>query len=158
MLSHRISLSDVRSGDHLYRWRYFKLFQGIAVQHNNDTQEIFVVIPNGLNGFRLVTLREFKGRGILRRVLYDQGDSYLHPIKLSGTSFIDMKRSTEEVVQNALLLLNITNINPEYIEQFFVHQVGNFARLCCTMSHEQWRHYLQINGKLFNYNRNWRID
>jgi hypothetical protein len=147
MLFHHISASDVRPGDHLYRWRRFKLIQGIAVRPNNDALGIFVVMSIGLNGFRLVTLEEFKGKGILRRVLYDQGDSYLHSIKLTGTSFTEKKRPAEEIVQNALLLLDTNNINPEFIEQFFAYGAVNFARLCCITSHEQWRRLLQPNGK-----------
>ncbi len=147
MLFHHISVSDVRLGDHLYRWRRFKLLQGIAVQPNDGSPRISVVMSIGLNGFRLVTVEEFKGNGILRRVLYDQGDSYLHPIKLSGTSFIEKKIPAREIAQNALLLLDANNTNPEYIEQFFAHGAVNFAQLCCTMSHEQWRHLLQPNGK-----------
>ncbi len=147
MLFHHIFLSDVKPGDHLYRWRHFKLLQGIAVQRNDDRSKMFVVMSNGLNTIRLVTLREFKGRGILRRALYDQGDSNLHSIKLSGTSFIEKKISAEEIVQNALLLLDTVNRNPEYVQQLFAHGFGDFARLCCTISHEQWRNRLQRNGK-----------
>lgn len=147
MLFHRISPVDVQPGDHLYRWRYFKIIQGIAIEQNDgNTVTIFVVIPNEMNSFRLISLREFQGRGYLRRVLYNQGDSYLHPIKLSGTSFIDEKRPAEEVVRNALLLVN-SNINPQFMQQLLTPGTSNFARLCCTMPHEQWRTYLQANGE-----------
>jgi hypothetical protein len=147
MLFHHISASDVHPGYHLYRWRRFKFIQGIAVTRNDGTPGIYVVMSIGLNGFRLVTLQEFQGKGILRRVLYNQGDSHLHPIKIPGTSFIEPQRPAEVIVQNALLLFEISNTNPEYIEQLFIHGSINFARLCCTMRHEQWRRLLQPTGK-----------
>lgn len=147
MLFHYISASDVQPGDHLYRWRNFKLLQGIAVQRNDDRSQIYVVRLTDLNGFRLVTLQEFQGRGTLRRALYDQGNSYLHPIKLAGTSFIERKRPVDEVIQNALLLLNMQNFNSEHIKQLFGYNGHDFARLCCTMNDEQWRNHLQTNGK-----------
>ena len=145
MLFHHISPSDVRPGYHLYRWRNLKLFEGIAVQSNDDTSKIFVVMFDGLNNFRLVTLSKFKGRGILRRVLYDQGDSYVHCIKLSGTSYIEKSRPLEEIVQNALLLLDISSRNPEFIKQFFNNGFGNFAKLCCIISHEDWRNQMLVS-------------
>jgi hypothetical protein len=147
MLLHNISAAAVRRGDHLYRWKNLKLLPGIAIQRNDNPSAMFVIMSNGLNTFHLVTLSEFKGRGILRRALYDQGDSYLHPIKLSGTSFIEKKRPTEEIEQNALLLLDTAHRNPERIRELFPHGTSDFAKLCCTTSHEQWRNYLQRNGK-----------
>jgi hypothetical protein len=152
MLFHDIYASNVRAGDHLYRWRMLKRFQGIAVQYNEDPSEILVVMFNGSNSFRLVKLCEFKGRGILRRALYDQGGSYVHGIKLSGTSFIEKSRPPEEIVQNARLLLDTANRNPELIQQFFINGFEDFARLCCTINHEEWRNQLLGQGnKTYNY-------
>jgi len=144
MLFHNIVPSDVHPGDHLYRWRNGKMLPGIAVRRNDNKSEIFVVMPNGLNNFNLVTLIEFKGRGILRRAIYDQSDSYLHLLKLSGTSFIEKKRPIEEIVQNALLLLDITNRNPQCIQEILAN---NFAKLCCTLEHGDWRNKLLEYGK-----------
>lgn len=123
------------------------MFQGIAIQRNDGiASTLFVLIPNGSTCFRLVSLKDFQGRGVLRRVLYNQGTSYLHPIKLSGTSYLDQKQPAEEVVRNALLLLEKTNLNSECMKRLLSPGPDNFARLCCTMSHEQWRAHLQANG------------
>ncbi|CAF1310764.1 unnamed protein product [Rotaria magnacalcarata] len=145
MLSHAISVADVQPGDHLYRWRNLKLFQGIAVQPNHDNLEIFVVILNDLNSFCMVPVNLFKGKGILRRVLYNQGNSYLHWIKLPGTSYVQKRRPTEEIVQNALLLVDTKNRNCELIENLFVQGFDGFAKLCSTISHDHWRHILLGN-------------
>ena len=148
MLFHRILPTDAQPGDHLYRWRYFRLIQGIAIRRNDgNVATIFVVVPNGTNSFRAISLKDFQGRGYLRRVLYNQGDSHLHPIKLPGTSVVDAKRPVGEVVQNALLLLNRNNINPQCMERLSAPGPNNFARLCCTMPYEQWHAYLQANGE-----------
>ncbi len=147
MFFHPICESDVCPGDHLYRWRYFKLEPGIAVQLNDNPSAISVVTLNGVNTFRLITLHQFKGRGILRRAHYNQDDSYLHRIKLSGTSFTEKRRPREEVVQNALLLLDTANKNPEYIKKLFVNRFADFAKLCCTISHEEWCNRLLGSGK-----------
>lgn len=153
MLFHHISPSHVRPGYHLYRWRNLKLFEGIAVQNDDDTSQIFVVMFDGLNNFRLVTLCEFKGIGILRRVLYDQGDSYVHLIKLSGTSYTEKSRPLEEIVQNALLLFDISNRHPEFIKQFFNNGFGDFAKSCCTISHEDWRNQLLVSTTIVDKNK-----
>ena len=147
MLFHNIPASEVRPGNHLYRWRRFKLIQGIAVPSTDSPTGISVVMSIGLNGFRLVTLEEFQGKGIIRRVLYNQGDSFLHPIKLSGTSFVEPTRPPGIIVQNALLLLQIYNTDPEYIAELFIYGSINFAQLCCTMPHEPWRRLLEPTGK-----------
>ena len=161
MLFHHISLADAQHGDHLYRWQYFKIVQGIAIQQNEGKlAAMFVVVPDRTNGFQLMSLRDFQGRGYLRRVLYNQGDSLLHSIKLSGTSFIHQKRPANEIAQNALLLLNRTSIDPQCMEGLLSPGPNNFARLCCTMSHEQWRAYLQANGEKIGWvdsNKIWRF-
>lgn len=125
MLFHYISTSNVHLGDHLYRWQNGKLVQGIAVRRDDDTSEILVVTTNGLKGFHLMSLSQFKEKRTLRRVCYDQGDSYLHWMKLSRTSFIEKRRPVEEIIQNALLLLDVDNRNPECIQEFLVN---NFAK------------------------------
>ncbi|CAF1275898.1 unnamed protein product [Adineta steineri] len=136
MLFHYIPPSDVRPGDHLYQWQNFRLLQGIAVPSNNNPTEIHVVILNGLNTFHLVTLKQFTGRKLLRRALYNQSDSYLHTIKLRGTSFSERARPAEEIVQNALLLVDKTNQKPGCLHEIIIQ---NFAQLCCTIEHKQWR-------------------
>ncbi|CAF2359835.1 unnamed protein product [Rotaria sp. Silwood2] len=142
MLLHNISVSDVRPGDHLYQWRKLKLLQGIAVQLDDDAPEIYVVMLNKFNKFDLVTLNDFKGKGVLRRVLYDQGDSRLHRIKLSGTSYIEKRRPAKEIVQNALLLLNTWDINAQFLQKIFIKGFSEFAKLCCTINHDCWRNIL----------------
>ncbi len=144
MLFHNIVPSDAHLGDHLYRWRNGKVLPGIAVPGNDDTSQICVVTSNGLNNFNLVTLSEFTGGGILRRAIYDQNDSRLHCLKLPGTSFRENRRPVEEIVRNALLLLKITNTNPQCIQEILAN---NFAKLCCTLEHEVWRNKLLEYGK-----------
>ncbi|CAF0836668.1 unnamed protein product [Rotaria sordida] len=138
MVCHNISVSEVRPGDHLYRWHHLKLLQGIAVQLDDDVSEIFVVVLDKLNNFDLVTLNDFKGKGVLRRVLYDQGDSHLHRIKLHGTSYIEKRRPAKEIVQNALLLIHTADTNPQYLQKIFVKDFNDFAKLCCTINHDRW--------------------
>ncbi|CAF0874645.1 unnamed protein product [Rotaria sordida] len=147
MLCHNISVSDVRPGDHLYRWHHLKLLHGIAVQLHDDVSEIFVVVLDKLNNFDLVTLKDFKKKGVLGRVLYDQGDSHLHRIKLHGTSHIEKRRPAKEIVQNALLLIYTADTNPQYLQKIFVKDFNNFAKLCCTINHDRWRNILQGDGE-----------
>jgi hypothetical protein len=143
----QISASAVQPGDHLYPGPNVELLSGIAVRLDVGRSEIFVVISDGLHTFRLITLQEFQGRGILYRAVYDQDQSHWRRFKLFGTRFHEKKRPAEEIVQNALLLLGTANKNPEWIKEVFPHGTSDFARLCCTTSHEQWRNQLQQNGK-----------
>ncbi|CAF4303905.1 unnamed protein product, partial [Adineta steineri] len=77
--------------------------------------------------------KQFTGRKILRRALYNQSDSYLHTIKIRGTSFSERARPAEEIVQNALLLVDKTNQKPGCLHEIIVQ---NFAQLCCTIEHK----------------------
>lgn len=147
MLLHDISISDVHPGDHLYQWQKLKMLQGIAVPHISHESKICVVTSYNLTSFCLVTLENFVGNGVLRRARYDQGEHYLHWIKLPGTSFSEHKRPPEEIVENAFLLLKIANTNLQLIKKLCVHGIRDFAKLCCTMSHETLRMNLLRNGE-----------
>ena len=148
VLFHDIASSDAQPGDHLYRWKRFRIFPGIAIQRDDgDSSTMFVLVPNRSTSFHLIPLEDFQGHGHLRRAVYNQNTSYLHSIKMPGTSFTDEKRPAEEIVQNALLLLERNNLNSQCMERLLSIGPDNFARLCCTMPHEQWRTYLQANGE-----------
>lgn len=147
MLFHSISVSDVRPGDHLYRWRNLKLLEGIAVERNGTGSPMFVIVLSDPKFFYMVSLDRFKGHGTLRRVLYDQGGNVVNWIKLSGTSYVEKRRPTEEIVQNAHLLLDVNNRNSALMENLFVKGFNSFAKLCSTMSHARWRHILLDDGK-----------
>lgn len=125
-----IRVSDVRPGDHLYFYRWFRMQQGIAVQFPKLAQ-IFVVTAYH-NTLSLMTLNEFKGRHSLRRVCYNRCSNCLNKMQLCDS------RPPEEIVQNAFLLLNWVKTSPERVRLLFANDLSQFARKCCTTVHEHW--------------------
>jgi hypothetical protein len=138
MLFSNITSSDVRPGDHIYRYRYrwFEKQQGIAVRFPK-LSPVFVVTSYE-NTLRLITLNEFKGRGCLRRAIYDQDNSYTPKTTFFQKSFTVNRRPSEEIVQNALLLLDWIKTSPDRVQTLFANDLSEFARRCCTTVHEQW--------------------
>lgn len=102
---HTIELSAVRRGDHVYvRQGFFNRTQkqGIIVAGSdvNERHEGWMVIQprqqtnNTDFELCLVTLEHFVNSSLkLRRVLYDQGDVFLHHLKLRRTSYIQSRVS-----------------------------------------------------------------
>jgi hypothetical protein len=123
MVFNIINASDVRPGDHLYRYRWFKIQQGIAVRFPK-LSPIFV-ISSYKNELILETLNEFKGKSCLRRVAYKQKPS--------------TNRPPDEIVQNAILLLDWNKTSPDRVRTLFANDLSQFARKCCTTVHEQWQ-------------------
>jgi hypothetical protein len=131
MFFNTINPSDVRPGDHLYRYRWFQTQQGIAVRFPKLSPIFVITFYN--NALNLVTLNEFKGRSSLRRVTYEQGSSCIRKMSFSNS------RPPEEIVQNAFLLLNWIKTSPDRVRVLFANDLSQFARRCCTTVHEQWR-------------------
>jgi len=145
MFFNTISPSDVRPGDHLYRYRWFGIQHGIAVRYPKLTP-IFVVTCYK-NTLSLVTLNEFKGQGSLRRVTYEQSNSYMKTMKISH------RPPPEEIVQNAFLLLDWIKISPDCLRVLFANDLSQFARRCCTTVHEQWRNLFHPTIELTALNK-----
>jgi hypothetical protein len=131
MFFNTINSSEVCPGDHLYRYRWFGIQQGIAVRFPK-LSTIFVVTSYN-NTLSLVTLNEFKGQSSLRRITYKKSASVFSKIKLSYS------RPPEEIVQNAFLLLDWVKKSPERVRALFANDLSQFAQQCCTTVHEQWR-------------------
>ena len=78
---------------------------------------------------------------------------FLRSIKLGGTTYAEEKQSTDKIIRNAYLLLDVWNAKSEYIKSLFPQCSNNFAYLCCTNSHEQLReklHDVGLNLQLFD--------
>jgi hypothetical protein len=131
MFFNTINTSEVCPGDHLYRYRWFGIQQGIAVRYPK-LSSIFVITAYN-NTLGLITLNEFKGNGSLRRMTYEKSASFFSKIKFSYS------RPPEEIVQNAFLLLNWIKRSPEHVRALFANDLSQFAQKCCTTVHEQWR-------------------
>jgi hypothetical protein len=148
MLFHHTSPSAIRPGDHLYVWRGLRMVQGIVVRcAGDDPAEIDVVTRNDVNSFHLITCDAFQYVWRLRRVVYEDA-RLLHWIKISGTSFTEAPRPAEEIVRNALLLLDVAGRDPQRIEKVIM---DNFARFCSTTQHDKWRSILVGNGENVGY-------
>jgi hypothetical protein len=145
MFFNTINVSDVRPGDHLYRYRWFEIQQGIAVRFPKLSP--IYVVTTYKNTLILVTLNEFKGRSSLRRVPYEQSTSFLLTTKLSH------RRPPEEIVQNAFLLLNWIKTSPDRVQALLANDPSQFARKCCITVHEQWRNLFSSNKELIPLNR-----
>ena len=131
MVFNTINSSEVRPGDHLYRYRWFQIQQGIAVRFPKLSPIFVVTLYN--DTLSVVTLNEFKGRSSLRRVTYEQSVGFLSSIKFSHS------RPPEEIVQNAFLLLDWIKTSPDRVRALFANDLSQFAQKCCTTVHEQWR-------------------
>jgi len=131
MFFNTVNSSEVRPGDHLYRYRWFRIQQGIAVRFPK-LSPIFVITLYD-DTLSLVTLNEFKGRSSLRRVTYERSAGFLSKIKFSQS------RPPEEIVQNALFLLDRVKTSPDRVRALFANDLSQFAQQCCTTVHEQWR-------------------
>lgn len=78
---------------------------------------------------------------------------FLRSIKLGRTTYAEEKQSTDKIIRNAYLLLDVWNAKPEDIKSLFPQYSNNFAYLCCTNSHEQLReklHDVGLNLQLFD--------
>ncbi|CAF1001463.1 unnamed protein product [Rotaria sordida] len=138
MLCNIIRSSDVRPGDHLYRYRWFEIQQGVAVQFPK-LSTIFV-IKYYKNTLTLVTLKEFKGQSCLKRVTYKQdNNNYANKLKFNR------RRPSEEIVQNAFLLLNWIKISPDRVKSLLGNDLSQFARKCCTTVHQEWHNVFHPN-------------
>ncbi|UJR10817.1 hypothetical protein I4U23_015004 [Adineta vaga] len=135
MLFNTIHSSDVRPGDHLYRYRFFEIQEGIAVQCSQIAP--ICVITYIKDTFQLLTLNEFKGRSCLRRVIYKQSNNCIKRTKKV------YNRPPEEIAENALLLLEWIKTSPDRVRTLFSNDLSQFARQCCTTVHEQWRTMFQ---------------
>ncbi|CAF1526294.1 unnamed protein product, partial [Rotaria sordida] len=63
------------------------------------------------NTLTLVTLKEFKGQSCLKRVTYKQdNNNYAKKLKFNR------RRPSEEIVENAFLLLNWIKISPDRVK------------------------------------------
>ena len=131
-----INVSDVRPGDHLYLYRWFRIEQGIAVQFPKMTT-VFVVTAYNVT-LSLLTLTEYKGRNSLRRVTYNRCTSCLNRIKSCSS------RPPEEIVQNAFLLLDWVKTSPDRVRLLFANDLSQFARKCSITVHEQWRNLFYL--------------
>ncbi|CAF1107759.1 unnamed protein product [Adineta ricciae] len=131
MLFNIIDVSDVQPGDHLYRYRWFEVQEGIAVQSSQLAP--ILVLTYVKNTLRLLTLNEFKGRSCLRRVIYKQTNNCFKTTRNICT------RPPEEIVQNAFLLFEWIKKSPDRVRTLFPNDLSQFARQCCTTVHEQWR-------------------
>ncbi|CAF3666340.1 unnamed protein product [Rotaria sp. Silwood1] len=138
MLCNIIHSSDVRPGDHLYRYRWLEVQQGVAVQFPK-LSAIFV-ITYYKNTLTLVTLKEFKEKSFLRRVTYKQDNNNC----TKKTDFTH-RRPPEEIVQNAFLLLNWITTSPDRVKSLLANDLSQFARKCCTTVHEQWHSIFHPN-------------
>jgi hypothetical protein len=145
MFLNTINSSDVRPGDHLYRYRWFGKQHGIAVRYP-QLASIFV-ITSYKNTLSLVTLNEFKGQSSLRRVTYEQGSSCIRKMKFSHS------RPPEEIIQNAFLLLEWIKTSPDRVRALFANDLSQFARRCCTTVHEQWCNFFYSTQGLISSNR-----
>jgi hypothetical protein len=145
MLFNTINTSDVRPGDHLYRYRWFEIQQGIAVRFPKLSS--IYVVTTYKNTLSLMTLNEFKGRSSLRRVTYEQSTSFLPTTKFSR------RRPPEEIVQNAFLLLNWVKTSPDRVRALFANDLSQFARKCCVTVHEQWCSFFYSTQELMPINR-----
>ena len=105
--------------------RRLELLQDIGFQRDDAIVEVYIVISNGLDAIHLLELSGFKGKGILRRLFYEQGDNYLHRFKLFGTDFTK-RRPADEIVQNVSFLLETLDRNPQCLREFFIHIFRNF--------------------------------
>jgi hypothetical protein len=134
MLFNIINTSDVRPGDHIYRYRWFEIQQGIAIRFSK-LAPIFVV-TSYKNTLSLVTLNEFKGGCCLRRVTYKKKLTHYRP--------------PDEIVQNAILLLDWIKTSPDRVRTLFANDLSQFARKCCTTVHDQWRNLFRQNQELIS--------
>ncbi|CAF1378420.1 unnamed protein product [Adineta steineri] len=130
MVLHIINSSEVRPGDHLYRYRLFNIQQGIAVQC--PTLKSIFVLTSYKNTLQLVSLNEFKRKSCLRRVIYNENCSCIKKVKYLHN------RPPEEIVKNALLLLDWIKTSPDNVRKLFSNDLSQFAQECCTTVHEQW--------------------
>jgi DNA-binding ferritin-like protein (Dps family) len=146
MLLHNIKEADVQLADHLYRWEKFRLKSGIALRLHEDPSKISVFTLNEFDNFCVVTLCRFKKKSQLRRVAYDQGDSYLHWMKVYGTSFVENKLPAEQIIRNTRFLLDIANRNPFQVKEVLGEDLNDFAQLCCTKTSEFWLEKFPNNG------------
>lgn len=137
MVFNIINSSDVRPGDHLYRYGWFEIQEGIAVRYPNLSS--IYVITSFKNTLRLVTLNEFKGRSFLRRVIYKHKTSCIKKMICS------QRRPPEEIVQNALLLLDWIKSSPDRVRTLFANDLSQFARKCCTTVHDQWHNLVHLS-------------
>ncbi|CAF4346330.1 unnamed protein product [Rotaria sp. Silwood2] len=133
-----IRSSDVRPGDHLYRYRWLKIQQGVAVRFPKLTA-IFVVTYYK-NTLTLVTLKQFKGQSCLRRITYKQDNN-----NYAKTTKFTHCRPPEEIVQNAFLLLSLITTSPDRVKSLLANDLSQFARRCCTTVHEQWSNIFHPN-------------
>lgn len=136
MICSIIRTSDVRAGDHLYRYRWFEMQQGVAVRY--PKLSMIYVVTNYRNTLTLVTLKEFKGRSCLRRVTYKEDANSMNKMQYNHN------RPPDEIVQNALLLLNGMKTSPDLVRSLLADDLSQFARRCCTTVHEQWLNILHL--------------
>lgn len=141
MFYETIRLSDVRPGDHLHRCRYrcFGRQHGIAVRFDKDSP-IFVV-KTSKDSLHCVTLLEFVGRGTLQRSIDGRPDRW--ELRSARDKSVISRQPAEEVVQNALLLLDCFRITPERVRKVLEGDLLQFARRCSTTAHHQWLTYFQ---------------
>jgi hypothetical protein len=131
-----INSSDVRPGDHIYRYHWFKIQHGIAVRYPK-LSPIFVITSFN-NTLKVVTLNEFKGRSWLRRMTYKQNNSCIKETTCSHS------RPPEEIVQNAFLLLDWIKTSPDDVRTLLDNDLSQFAQKCCTTVHDQWRNLFPL--------------
>ena len=136
MSREKITISDVRPGDHLHRCRYrwFGIQHGIAVRF--DKFSPMFVVTTSKKTLHCVPLIEFVGRGTLQRSIASRHDRLKQRDALEKP--VILRRPAEEIVQNALLLLDWFKIAPERVRKLLEDDLSQFARRCSTTMHHQW--------------------
>ncbi|CAF1112589.1 unnamed protein product [Adineta steineri] len=69
---------------------------------------------------------------LVKRVIYNENCSCIKKVKYLHN------RPPEEIVKNALLLLDWIKTSPDNVRKLFSNDLSQFAQKCCTTVHEQW--------------------
>ena len=154
-LMHTVAISDINNGDHLYvrsSLAVAKSKEGIVVpgQDRDDGKQQMIISTDAMNTdtdgslpqLHLLTLDEFRAPGLgLRRAYYDQGDAVFHHFKLSGTSYVDRRLPSDEIVANALILYQLSQSPDVYggqLKMLLGNKYERFAYVCSTTQAKDW--------------------
>ena len=152
-MQHIVSISETTYGDHIYvrpGLGFTMSKEGIIVPTQDSTRsEQWMVVeyssvqtPDSLPQLHLVTLDEFRAPELkLRRVYYDQVDTVLHHLKLSGTSYAEKRVPAAEIVNNALILYELSQSPDIYgaqLKDLLGDQYEHFAYICSTTYAKNW--------------------
>lgn len=148
---HTISTDTVERGDHVYVRQGFRnqmkrqgiILAGTDLERDEKWLVVFVQTVDDVkeSELRCVSLEEFMEPNLkLRRALYDQGHSYLHHFKLSGTSYIETKMTSDVIVNNVKILYKMCQLreNQDGLKKLIGSSFENFSYVCCTTNSKDW--------------------